>query len=249
MDKYEQEAYEEVQVWLRKLNKPSSIPQTFTKNIQSRMNQLVPKKIHHLMGQAVKQMVDGAINGSEYLPKGNYEKADTLKEADTKLQELIPVFQKGAAAEGAGTGAGGIFLGAADFPLLLGFKMRFLFSAAQIYGLDVYDFRDRLYMLHIFQAAFSSPEKRQETAERLKNWDEYVRDKPRNLSMAREMDWTSFQQEYRDHIDLVKLLQLMPGFGAVVGAAANYRLLGQLGEAAREGYRLKWFLSKEGKAT
>ncbi|WP_158737569.1 EcsC family protein [Alteribacillus sp. YIM 98480] len=245
MDTYEQQAYEDVQVWLRKLKKPSSMTQTFTKNIQSRMNNLVPKKFHHLMGQAVKQMVEGVINGSEYLPKGDYEKAQTLREADEKLQELIPVFQKGAAAEGAGTGAGGIFLGAADFPLLLGFKMRFLFSAAQIYGLDVHDFRDRLYMLHLFQAAFSSPEKKYETADRLENWEEYISDKPRKISMATEWDWTSFQQQYRDHIDLVKLLQLMPGFGAVVGAAANYRLLGQLGEAAKEGYRLKWFQSKE----
>ncbi|SDH56228.1 EcsC protein family protein [Alteribacillus persepolensis] len=245
MDTYEQKAYEEVQVWLRKLQKPSSMPQTLTKNVQTRMNQFVPKKFHTMMGQAVKQMVEGVLSGSQYLPNKKEQPAQTLKEADERMEALISVFQKGAAAEGAGTGAGGLFLGAADFPLLLGFKMRFLFTASQIYGLDIYDFRDRLYMLHIFQAAFSSPAKKQETAKRLENWEEYIQNKPRKLSMAKEMDWTSFQQEYRDHIDLVKLLQLMPGFGAVIGAAANYHLLAQLGYAAKEGYRLKWFYMKE----
>ncbi|RSL29513.1 EcsC family protein [Salibacterium salarium] len=248
MNNYEKEAQESVEIWLRKMKKPATMPQTLTKNLQTKLNNYIPKKFHQAMGHAVKQMVAGVINGSDYLPNGKHEKALHLEEADQKLDELIPVFQKGAAAEGAGTGAGGIFLGAADFPLLLGFKMRFLFSAATIYGIDVSDFRNRLYLLHIFQAAFSSPEKKEETALRLENWEAYIQDKPKDISVAKEMDWSSFQQEYRDHIDVVKMFQLVPGFGAVVGAAANYHLLGHLGKTAKEGYRLKWFMEEENKA-
>ncbi|SFE26690.1 EcsC protein family protein [Alteribacillus iranensis] len=240
LDSYEKEAYEEVLLWIRKLKKPSTLTQSFTKNVQTKLNHYMPKKVHQAMGAAVKNMTESVINGSEYFPDKKYEKAPSLREADKQLEDLLSVFKKGAAAEGAGTGAGGIFLGAVDFPLLLAFKMRFLFSGAALYGLDVSDFRDRLYLLHIFQAAFSSSTKRRETAELLESWDEYVSDKPRKLSLAKEVDWVVFQQEYRDHIDLVKMLQLMPGFGAVVGAAANYHLLGQLGEAAKQGYRLKW---------
>ena len=54
------------------------------------------------------------------------------------------------------------------------------------------------------------------------------------------MDWYVFQQEYRDHIDLVKMLQLIPGFGAIVGAYANYNLLDQLGETAMNAYRMRY---------
>ena len=54
-----------------------------------------------------------------------------------------------------------------------------------------------------------------------------------------DLDWREFQQEYRDHIDFVKMLQLVPGIGAVVGALANYNLLDQLGETAKNCYRLR----------
>ncbi|SFL63934.1 EcsC family protein [Salibacterium qingdaonense] len=245
MNNYEKQALEEAQVWLRQLKKPQSMTRTATAKVQGRLNHLMPGAFHRSMGKAVQQMTAGVLTGSDYLPNKNLSPAQTLEEADEKLEELIPFYQRGAAVEGAGTGAGGILLGAADFPLLLGFKMRFLFSAAMIYGLDIHDFRNRLYLLHLFQAAFSSPEKRKETAEHLETWDEYVKEKPRKLKIAEEWDWTSFQQEYRDHIDLVKMLQLMPGLGAVVGAAANHQLLAQLGEAAKQGYRWKWLMDRE----
>ena len=42
------------------------------------------------------------------------------------------------------------------------------------------------------------------------------------------MDWEKFQTEYRDYIDLAKMLQLVPVIGAPVGAYANYQLLQRL---------------------
>ncbi len=59
-----------------------------------------------------------------------------------------------AAAEGAGTGAGGILLGLADFPLLLTIKIKFLFDAATLYGFDTSKQEERLFILHVFQLAF-----------------------------------------------------------------------------------------------
>ena len=54
-----------------------------------------------------------------------------------------------------------------------------------------------------------------------------------------EMDWRKFQQEYRDYIDFAKMLQLVPGIGAFVGAYANNNLLKHLGETAMNAYRLR----------
>jgi hypothetical protein len=53
------------------------------------------------------------------------------------------------------------------------------------------------------------------------------------------MDWRVFQQEYRDYIDFVKMFQLLPCVGAVVGAYANYNLLDHLGEVAKNCYRIR----------
>lgn len=235
MSDYERQVLKEVNRWLKQLRKSPTIPASLTKRVQTKMNSYIPQKVHDFIGEAIKQMVQGVIVGSHYLPKETIQRAEHLEEADERVENLVDVYKKGVAAEGAGTGAGGVILGAVDFPLLLGFKMRFLYSAASVYGLDLHHFKDRLYVLYLFQAAFSSAEKRTETAHILENWQEVEEE---------EFDWVNFQQEYRDHIDLVKMFQLIPGFGAIVGAVANYHLLGQLGEAAKQGCRLKWLKEK-----
>ena len=74
--------------------------------------------------------------------------------------------------EGAGTGAGGILLGLADFPLLLSIKMKFLFEAAAVYGFNTKEYEERLFILHVFQLAFSSDEIRKETLKVMEHWDE-----------------------------------------------------------------------------
>ena len=56
-----------------------------------------------------------------------------------------------------------------------------------------------------------------------------------------EFDWRSFQQQYRDYIDLAKLAQLVPIIGAPVGAVVNYRLIRKLGSTAINAYRMRWF--------
>ncbi|MDV2687683.1 EcsC family protein, partial [Alkalihalophilus lindianensis] len=77
---------------------------------------------------------------------------------------------------------------------------------------------ERLFLLHVFQLAFSSDEIRRQTLDDIENWES------RKEGLA-EMDWRKFQQEYRDYIDLAKMFQLVPGIGAFVGAYANNNLL------------------------
>jgi hypothetical protein len=141
-------------------------------------------------------------------------------------------YQKTAIVEGAGTGAGGILLGLADSPLLLSIKMKFLFDAAAVYGFNTKEYEERLFILHVFQLAFSSDEIRKETLDVMEHWDD-------RKTVLVEMDWRKFQQEYRDYIDFVKMMQLVPGIGAFVGAYANNNLLKQLGETAMNAYRMR----------
>ena len=68
------------------------------------------------------------------------------------------------------------------------------------------------------------------------NWDEY---KDTLSDGINDLDWRSFQQEYRDYIDLAKLLQLVPGIGAFVGAYVNNKLVDKLGEYAMYAYRVR----------
>jgi uncharacterized protein (DUF697 family) len=57
----------------------------------------------------------------------------------------------------------------------------------------------------------------------------------------KNLDWETFQKEYRDAIDFRKMLQMVPGIGAVAGAWANYSIVEELGGAAINCYRMRRF--------
>ena len=223
---------EEVEEWKRKLTRRSGMMNRLSKKAQGKMNDWIPEKVHEVMTESIKTMVKATLLGSQMTTNMRQAQGLTLAERDEMIRKKIATYQKTAVVEGAGTGAGGILLGLADFPLLLTIKLKFLFDAAAIYGFDTKKYEERLFILHIFQLAFSSDEIRKVTLSEIENWD--IR-----KQVLIEMDWRKFQQEYRDYIDLAKLFQLVPGIGAFVGAYANHNLLKHLGETAMNVYRLR----------
>jgi hypothetical protein len=234
---YTMRVQEELHFWKRKMTKRSGLISRTSKKAQMKVNGIIPEKFHKVMTETVKNMVKATLVGSNITTKKGKSTALSLYERDELFKEKLSSFRKTAVIEGAGTGAGGIMLGLVDFPLLLSIKMKFLFEAAAVYGFDTDEYEERLFILHVFQLAFSSEGTRKETLSIIENWEE------EKLLIA-DMDWRDFQQEYRDYIDLVKLFQLIPGFGAIVGAFANYNLLDQLGEAAMNSYRLRLMQKK-----
>ncbi len=234
MNQYETQIFDEVLVWKRKICKKPKMVQRLTKQAQLKINEKIPDKAHEIITDGIKNFVKMTLTGSEMTTRKNYAVDLTLEERDRLLDEKLSVYRRTAVVEGAGTGAAGLLVGLADFPLLLSIKMKFLFEAAAVYGYDTRNYEERIFILQVFQLAFSSPEVRKETLELIENWEE-------RKALLIDLDWREFQQEYRDHIDFVKLLQLVPGIGAVVGALANYNLLDQLGETARNCYRLRRF--------
>lgn len=237
MNEYEHKVYEELEDWRREILKRSSLFNRLSKKAQRKLNEVIPEKVHQVVTESIKNMVKATLIGSKFTTKKREEPL-SLSKMDERVKQKNNTFQKTAAVEGAGTGAGGIFLGLADFPLLLTIKMKFLFETAAIYGYDTNEYEERLFILHIFQLAFSSDEKRRETFEIIENWEH------RKQELV-DVDWREFQQEYRDYIDFVKMLQLVPGIGAVVGAYANYNLLEHLGSVAMNCYRLRYLQEKE----
>jgi hypothetical protein len=202
------------------------------KQAQMKVNRLIPQNVHDMITMAVKKMVEAALIGSEYLTKPKEVTHLSLEQKEKLIYERINKYKKTAAIEGAGTGAGGILLSLADFPILLSIKMKLLFDIGAHYDFRVQQYEERLFILHLFQLAFSSDEQRKKTLHIIENWHE-VKDQ------LTDLDWRTFQQEYRDHIDLAKMLQMVPGLGAVVGAYANYHFIEKLGETAINGYRFR----------
>lgn len=234
---YDQKIISELEFWRYKiLQKPSLLNQV-TDKVQKKINSYIPDKIHQGITAAIKQMVKAVLFGSTFTTSKPLTDL-TMMHREALVKQKIENYRKTGAAEGGITGAGGFLMSMADFPILLGIKMKMLFDIAAIYGYDVKDYRERLYILHIFQLAFSSKEESKNAFLKMQDWDNQAHALPANID---EFDWLTFQQQYRDYIDLAKLAQLLPFVGAAVGAVANYKLIDRLGKTAMMGYRMRYF--------
>ncbi|KQO17929.1 EcsC family protein [Paenibacillus sp. Leaf72] len=236
---YEQKVHNEIAAWERQLFKPPGWLERTSKTIGKRINDLIPPKVHNVMTATIKSIVRTALFGAEYTPQRPVQRTLSLEHADQEAQRLFSLYQKIATAEGAGTGAGGIVLNVVDFPALIAIKMKFLFELAHNYGYDTKDFSERVFILKVFQMAFSGPEQRAKLLVSIKCWDIEKEQCFTDTDYSKNMDWETFQKEYRDSIDFRKMLQMVPGIGAVAGAWANYTILEELGEAAMNAYRLR----------
>jgi hypothetical protein len=107
---------------------------------------------------------------------------------------------------------------------------------AALYGYDPDDYKERIYILHIFELAFSSHVHRKSVYLEMAGWDEKSNALPADIH---DFDWRSFQQEYRDYIDLAKMAQLLPVIGAPVGFFVNRKLIDKLGVTAMNAYRMR----------
>lgn len=235
MTPYEKQAYHELEIWKLKIRKRPSLLNSAAKSLQNRINRIIPEKIHNAITLTIEKMVKAVLFGAKYTTK-EPKQNDSLQLREAFVKERIEFYRKTASAEGAVTGAGGILLGLADFPILIGIKMKMLFDIAAIYGYDVRNYKERLYILHIFQLAFSSQQGRNDVFRQMEDWESYQRSLPEDVD---EFDWRTFQQEYRDYIDLAKMAQLIPVIGAAVGAIVNYKLINKLGETAVNCYRMR----------
>ena len=232
---YENRIKAELAVWQMQMQKTPSLVNKLSKDLQVRINRVIPEKVHRVITSAIEHMTRAVLTGAGFTTSAPPEVID-LSTQEALVLERIKFYRNASTAEGAVTGAGGILLGLADFPIWLTLKMKMLFEISSLYGFSVDDYKERIYILHIFQLTFSSQEQRQKTYALMEHWDEYKKDLPGSIE---EFDWRTFQQEYRDYIDLAKLLQLIPGIGAAVGAYVNHRLTGKLGHNAMQAYRMR----------
>jgi hypothetical protein len=232
---YEQTAHRELLKWQRDMQRNPSLLNMLSKALQDKVNRIIPEKVHAAITATIKQMIRAVLFGSQVTTAKPVAPAP-LEQMEAQVQKRIAFYRATAAAEGGLTGAAGFLVGLADFPLFLSLKLKMLFDIAALYGYATTDYRERVYLLHIFQLAFSSQQHRRNVYRQMVNWNEQKQHLPPDIH---QFDWRSFQQEYRDYIDLAKMAQLIPVIGAPVGAVVNYRLTDKLGTFAMNAYRMR----------
>lgn len=235
MNYYDYTKLQELQNWKSKMRKKPSIINKASKATQNKFNNMLPDNYHNILTSAIKNMTKIVLFGSKYITKQPMYNL-SLESRDLLALEKIKNYKNTAMIEGAGTGAGGLLIGFTDLPLLLSIKIKLLYELASIYGFDINDYRERIYILNIFQLAFSSQEHANKVFNKMEIWDSYKNTLSNDIN---DFDWKEFQQEYRDYIDLAKLLQLVPGIGAFVGAYVNNKLVDKLGEYAMYCYQMR----------
>lgn len=235
MGHYENIISTELGLWRYKILKEPSFISKLASKTQKKINNLIPEKAHKTLTYAIRQMVKAVLFGSTYIsikPRADL----SLMHREALAKQAIENYKKTGATEGGITGSGGFLMNFADFPLLLSIKIKMLFDIAAYYGYDVNDYKERLYLLYIFQLTFSNKTESRNTFLKMEHWDEMAHKLPENIN---DFDWRTFQQQYRDYIDLAKLAQIIPFIGAAVGAVANYQLIKKLGKTAMMAYRLR----------
>lgn len=238
---YEELAYADMRRWQKEMQRRPSLMGKLTQGIQRRINRVIPEKVHQVITTAFKTVVQGVLTGARFVAGKPLQEPD-LETVEKAAKEKIAFYKTAAATEGALTGAGGILLSLADFPLWLTLKMKMLYDVAAIYGYDASRYEERVYMLYIFQLAFSGRRHRRDIYEYMATWNSHSEHISERKS---EFDWRKFQQEYRDYIDIAKLLQLIPGIGAAVGAYVNHRLTDRLAATAVNAYRMRRFAAHQ----
>jgi hypothetical protein len=235
MNVYDESVSAELKAWQKKMLKRPSLLNSLSKKFQTKINSWIPEKVHNAITVTIKQMIRGVLFGAKHTTTNILLNA-SLRDREDGVRKKIESYRNTAAIEGGITGAGGILLGLADFPILLGIKLKLLFEIAALYGFNVYDYKERVYILHIFELAFSSDEHRKNIYLKMTDWETKRNSLPSDIN---QFDWRTFQQEYRDYIDLAKMAQLVPIIGAPVGVIVNSRLIKKLGITAMNAYRMR----------
>ncbi|MEO6819624.1 MAG: EcsC family protein [Ginsengibacter sp.] len=235
MTDYEIFIQKELEAWQNKMLRKPGFFNNISKKLQVKINSYIPEKVHKAITVTIKQMIRGVLFGAKFTTSKKLLKLD-LETTEIAVKSKINFYRKTAAVEGGITGAGGILLGLADFPILIAIKIKLLFEIASQYGYDLNDYKERVYLLHIFELAFSSDVHRKNIYLKMTNWEEKKQDLPEDIH---EFDWRNFQQEYRDYLDLAKLAQLIPVIGAPVGVIVNNKLIKKLGITAMNAYRMR----------
>lgn len=229
--------YDALQAWLKEEQKDPRWTQKMTDRFQKYVQGLVPSQIQDAITKGMSGFTTLVMTGSGFLlpPADN---ALALESKMERAKKSIENYTHLGMLSGAGTSAGGILTGLLDLPLLMSFKIKLIFEIGSHFGHDLKDPKERYFALLIFREAFSSPVQKKGHLQALINYEAKASKLEDPLG---QIDWQGFQQEYRDYIDLAKLLQFIPGIGIVIGASVNRTLMHKLGETAIKAYSLRYF--------
>lgn len=245
------------------------VSRSFFKPVEVLTERLIPDKVLEAAGNGVMAVLKGIATLSDQTLNPDrviriasqhveVDSLDGLRGAsltvlDEVSQDVLSEHQTIALLEGAGCGMGGAALLAADIPLLFGVALRSVRQVGMAYGFDPGVPGEGVIAFKIFELACGGTRDRYA---RLLELDTLL-DELDGLEPQRRAEKAAVlaslivtREAVKRVVSLLlgrKLLQAVPVAGAVVGAGFNYLFVQDVGLTARQIYRRRWLLDKQGK--
>ncbi|WP_081791975.1 EcsC family protein [Caldalkalibacillus mannanilyticus] len=212
----------------------------WSKKIQQKVDGLIPRRIHQSLAVAFEKGIKAFLQGLNlyYVDQPNKKEGHySLHILTEEAEQIVRNYTKIASIEGAGTGFGGFIASTIDFPALISIKLKMLQELAVHFGYSMENLEERIFLIKVLQLQFSKGECKRKTWEEIKNWEKNA--VFQEWSSWEDFNWEEFYMEYKQSIELLKLFQMLPGLGAVVGAVANHSFVLELGNTAILSFQLR----------
>ena len=270
---YEAEALREIEAWFKSAEDGllGRLSRGLFKPVEALSERLIPDKVLEVSGRGVEGILKGIATLSDRTvdtravihqvrKQVEVDSLEELKQLELALldqaaEEVASQHQLMGLLEGAGCGAGGLALLAADIPLLFGVCMRVVRQLGAVYGVDPARPGEGVVALKVFELACGGT--RDRYAELLQL--DALQDELDGLEPQRRAEKAAVlaslfmsREAVKRIVSLLfsrKLFQTVPLAGALVGAGFNYLFVSDVSETARQVHRRRFLLDKQRRAS
>ncbi len=238
--KYEDAARTEMKYWSLRMQKLPSVTERITQNVQRSIHQVLPERVHQIIAETMDEVAQKVLLGNSFIIS-NPQHFEDFKACEHKVLEQTMAYTSTGSMDAHDSKLNNIYTNAVDFPELLKIKVQLLFDVAALYGFDLNDYRERLFVLYIFQMAFSTKGMRSNAFDMLISFEKKKSQLPEQLE---NFDLSDFQKIFKENIDPTKMAQMTPYLGPAIGLVTNWRLVKKLSNTAIQAYRLRYFKNR-----
>ncbi len=267
---YEKKALAEVEAYFRSPDDGllGRVSRTLFRPVEVVSERLIPDKVLEIAGNGVEGILKGIASVTDYTVSVNSVLDDVrehaevtsvadLKKLDLEILDEVANGVRGshglmALLEGAGCGAGGLALVAADIPLLLGVSLRVVRQLSACYGVDPTAPGESVIAFKVFELASGGTRDRYGQLlelEALQDELDGLEPQKRAEKAAVLASLIASREAVKKLVTMLfsrKLFSTIPIAGAAVAAGFNYLFVADVGETAANIYRRRLLLEKKG---
>ena len=263
LSEYEQGQIKEIKAW--KEERPGVVTVAMGKVLAPLLwlvQKIIPAKAIQGVLSGANAVAQWAADEGDIIRDGKVSSIGDLRKADIKVcDELANSVHNWAiglaTGEGAGTGAGGVFLLAADIPLIITIALRTIHKIGLCYGYRLTGQNEQQFIFGILAASGANTmEEKIAALLNLKSFEQMIAnqtwraigEKAIEAELSKEgvvVAARALAKQLGVNLTRRKMLQAIPVIGAAVGASVNGWYIKEVGWAARRAFQERWLIEND----